>query len=104
MFGAGISSTQRGLRRAVGATPSRWNQGAHVFEFPDNDHCPINPAEFSQMRDRPALIHFTTEFKPWKFPPFPPSSVKNSMRVSTKQHGRDGGLSGLTSASNAGGI
>jgi len=59
-----------------GQLPPRWNQGAHVFEFPDDDHCPIHPVEFSEMRDHPALIHFTTEFKPWNFQPFHPLREK----------------------------
>ena len=50
-----------------GKLPARWNQGAHVFEFPDDLHSPIDSAEFIQMRNDPALIHFTTEFKPWDF-------------------------------------
>ncbi len=47
--------------------PPRWNQGAHVFEYPDESCSPIDEQEFSQMRDDPALIHFTTEFKPWDY-------------------------------------
>ena len=52
--------------------PARWNQGAHVFEYPDQSHSPIDESEFVAMRDDPALIHFTTEFKPWMFQPFHP--------------------------------
>ncbi|MDG1875587.1 MAG: glycosyltransferase, partial [Mariniblastus sp.] len=56
-----------------GQLPARWNQGAHVFEYPDENHSPIDPTAFVEMRDRPALIHFTTEFKPWNFHPFHPN-------------------------------
>lgn len=52
--------------------PPRWNQGAHVFEYPDETFSPISTAEFVSMRDRPALIHYTTEFKPWKYHPSHP--------------------------------
>ncbi len=47
--------------------PPRWNQGAHLFEYPDETCSPIDPLEFAEMRDNPALIHFTTEFKPWHY-------------------------------------
>jgi lipopolysaccharide biosynthesis glycosyltransferase len=55
-----------------GELPLRWNQGAHVFEYPDISHSPVSRDEFESMRDRPAIIHYTTEFKPWKFEPFHP--------------------------------
>ncbi len=48
-----------------GRLPARWNQGAHCLEFPDIDHSPICRQEFSEMLADPAIIHFTTEFKPW---------------------------------------
>jgi lipopolysaccharide biosynthesis glycosyltransferase len=47
--------------------PMRWNQGSHVFEYPSVAHSPIDPAAFQEMIQRPAAIHFTTEFKPWLF-------------------------------------
>lgn len=55
-----------------GALPSKWNQGAHVFEYPDETFSPIDKESFVAMRDNPAIIHFTTEFKPWKYEPFHP--------------------------------
>lgn len=55
-----------------GQLPLRWNQGAHVFEYPDESFSPITEKDFVEMRDRPALIHFTTEFKPWEYQPFHP--------------------------------
>ncbi|MEM7782259.1 MAG: glycosyltransferase family 8 protein [Planctomycetota bacterium] len=53
--------------------PAHWNQGAHVFEYPTAAQCPISKDEFLAMRDDPSVIHFTTEFKPWKYEPFHPS-------------------------------
>lgn len=50
-----------------GRLESRWNQGAHVFEYPTERSVPIPTDEFVTMRDRPAIIHFTTEYKPWDF-------------------------------------
>lgn len=48
-----------------GQLPLEWNVGAHAFEFPGIEHSPFSPGEFQQMITRPAVMHFTTEFKPW---------------------------------------
>ncbi len=50
-----------------GRLPLRWNQGAHAFEYPNAKLAPFDSDEFLAMRDRPAIVHFTTEFKPWDF-------------------------------------
>lgn len=55
-----------------GKLPAKWNQGFHVFEYPDESFSPIATEEFVSMRDEPEIIHFTTEFKPWDFRPFHP--------------------------------
>jgi lipopolysaccharide biosynthesis glycosyltransferase len=47
--------------------PLRWNAGSHLFEFPSRVPGPIDSEEFREMRERPAIVHFTTEFKPWDF-------------------------------------
>ena len=47
--------------------PARWNQGAHIYEFPDESHSPIEQTQFVEARDRPAIIHYTTEWKPWHY-------------------------------------
>ena len=43
----------------------RWNQGAHVYEYPDARRVPIDVQEWQTMKNNPSVIHFTTEFKPW---------------------------------------
>ena len=50
-----------------GKLPLRWNQGAHVFEYPTEDHSPVDHRSFNAMRNQPAIIHYTTEWKPWDF-------------------------------------
>ena len=55
-----------------GALPPRWNQGSHIFEYPSVEHSPIDRDDFLAMRDDPAIVHYTTEFKPWEHRPFHP--------------------------------
>ena len=55
-----------------GRLPLRWNQGAHVFEYPSEQQIPVDRDSFASMRDRPAIIHYTTEWKPWDFETFHP--------------------------------
>ncbi len=55
-----------------GQLPLRWNQGAHAFEFPTHEHSPLDEVQFRQMRENPAIIHFTTEWKPWQYRPYHP--------------------------------
>ncbi len=55
-----------------GQLPARWNQGTHVHEYPNADQAPIAPDQFVEMRDNPAIMHYTTEYKPWNFRPFHP--------------------------------
>lgn len=53
-----------------GKIPARWNQGSHLYEYPDENTIPIRRSEYREMRERPSLIHYTTEFKPWKYDPY----------------------------------
>jgi lipopolysaccharide biosynthesis glycosyltransferase len=55
-----------------GELPLRWNQGAHIFEFPSVEHSPVSSDQFYEMRENPAIIHYTTEWKPWHYRPFHP--------------------------------
>ena len=50
----------------------RWNQGTHVYEYPSENVCPIDTEQFIAMRDRPAIVHYTTEYKPWLHRQFHP--------------------------------
>ncbi len=59
-----------------GQLPLRWNQGAHVFEYPDVSCAPVDEQQFIEMRDNPAIIHYTTEWKPWQYRPFHPLREK----------------------------
>ncbi|MEM9412874.1 MAG: glycosyltransferase family 8 protein [Planctomycetota bacterium] len=47
--------------------PLRWNQGAKFFELPSDEHGPFHPEEIADAIQNPAIIHFTTEWKPWDF-------------------------------------
>lgn len=45
----------------------RWNVGTHVFEYPTLDHAPVQRDQFAAALEDPAIVHFTTEFKPWNY-------------------------------------
>jgi lipopolysaccharide biosynthesis glycosyltransferase len=55
-----------------GMLPARWNQGAQMYKIPGPEYSPIPLEEFLEMRDNPAVVHFTTEWKPWKYNDFHP--------------------------------
>ena len=55
------------FHRKWGRLPPRWNQGAHALEYPSTGYSPLDRDEFRDMLERPAIVHFTTEFKPWHF-------------------------------------
>ncbi|MEZ6095323.1 MAG: glycosyltransferase family 8 protein [Pirellulaceae bacterium] len=47
--------------------PMRWNVGGHVFEYPSDKSVPVSTEEYVEMTRDPAIVHFTTEFKPWDY-------------------------------------
>ncbi len=52
-----------------------WNQGAHIFRYPDWTHSPFDLASLARCRFAPHIVHFTTADKPWVRPeahPFSP--------------------------------
>jgi lipopolysaccharide biosynthesis glycosyltransferase len=46
--------------------PLRWNVGAHTFEYPTTREIPVGSIDYQEMINDPAIVHFTTEFKPWR--------------------------------------
>ena len=44
----------------------KWNQGTHVYEYPNAEATPIDSDQFLEMRERPSIVHYTTEYKPWQ--------------------------------------
>ncbi|MGI9517237.1 MAG: glycosyltransferase family 8 protein [Pirellulaceae bacterium] len=55
------------FHRRWGRLPARWNQGAHVLDYPSLSTSPLDRDEYQEMCDDPAIVHFTTEFKPWQY-------------------------------------
>ncbi len=49
------------------ALPMRWNSGSHIYEYPSTRNSPIAVESYLEMIERPAIVHFTSEFKPWTF-------------------------------------
>lgn len=47
--------------------PLHWNAGAHLFEFPDETFSPFHVDDFRRAKQRPSIIHYTTEWKPWDY-------------------------------------
>lgn len=45
-----------------------WNQGAHIFHYPDWVHSPFDFETLSRCRFAPRIVHFTTKDKPWMNP------------------------------------
>jgi lipopolysaccharide biosynthesis glycosyltransferase len=45
----------------------RWNQGAHVYEYPHWRDSPLARDEFRRLRDDPWIVHFCSPSKPWQY-------------------------------------
>ncbi len=43
----------------------RWNQGSHVYRYPDSDHSPFSAVQYEQIKNDPYIVHFTSPEKPW---------------------------------------
>jgi lipopolysaccharide biosynthesis glycosyltransferase len=54
------------LAERWGQLDMRWNQGSQIFKYPSWRKSPFDRATFERLRDDPYIVHFTTQFKPWK--------------------------------------
>lgn len=45
--------------------PHRWNQGAHLLNFPSADSSSLSAADHIATTTDPAIVHFTSALKPW---------------------------------------
>jgi lipopolysaccharide biosynthesis glycosyltransferase len=45
----------------------RWNQEAHVYEYPNWQSSPIDAAAFERLQHEPWIVHFTSPTKPWQY-------------------------------------
>jgi lipopolysaccharide biosynthesis glycosyltransferase len=45
----------------------RWNQGAHVYAFPNWRRSPVDRTTFSNLRRAPWIVHFCSPSKPWHY-------------------------------------
>lgn len=43
----------------------RWNQGAHIYLYPDWQNSPLDSDSFKSLRDDPFIVHFSSCCKPW---------------------------------------
>jgi lipopolysaccharide biosynthesis glycosyltransferase len=47
--------------------PLRWNVGSHLFDYPQRRHAPLDERSIDEALAAPAILHFTSEFKPWRY-------------------------------------
>ncbi|MCC7476388.1 MAG: glycosyltransferase family 8 protein [Pirellulales bacterium] len=45
----------------------RWNQGAHIYNYPAWQQSPFDSDEFDLLREQPWVIHFCSPEKPWHY-------------------------------------
>jgi lipopolysaccharide biosynthesis glycosyltransferase len=45
----------------------RWNQGAHIYAYPNAQSSPFDRDTFQQLRREPWIIHFCSPSKPWHY-------------------------------------
>lgn len=49
------------------ALDHRWNQGAHIYVYPNAGESPLNAATFARVRRDPWIVHFCSPDKPWHY-------------------------------------
>jgi lipopolysaccharide biosynthesis glycosyltransferase len=49
------------------AFDERWNQGAHIYAYPNWRLSPFDRATFAQLRIAPWIVHFCSPSKPWHY-------------------------------------
>ncbi|MDZ4848713.1 MAG: glycosyltransferase family 8 protein [Pirellulaceae bacterium] len=45
----------------------RWNQGAHIFTYPDWRESPFDWDQFKRLKSDPWIIHYCSPSKPWQY-------------------------------------
>lgn len=45
----------------------RWNQGAHIFQYPSWRESPFDRETFRDLRANPWIVHFCSPSKPWHY-------------------------------------
>jgi lipopolysaccharide biosynthesis glycosyltransferase len=49
------------------ALDHRWNQGAHIFVYPNWRNSPFDRESFTRLRYDPWIVHFCSPSKPWHY-------------------------------------
>jgi lipopolysaccharide biosynthesis glycosyltransferase len=49
------------------ALDERWNQGAHVYMYPNWESSPLDQETFAHLRNDPWIVHFCSPSKPWHY-------------------------------------
>ena len=49
------------------AIDQRWNQGAHIFVYPNWRESPFDRETFARLRTSPWIVHFCSPTKPWHY-------------------------------------
>jgi len=50
-----------------GELDPRWNQGAHLYDYPNHRESPFDRQTFKRLKSDPWIVHFTSEVKPWNY-------------------------------------
>ncbi len=49
------------------ALDHRWNQGAHIYVYPNWTESPVDRETFARVRRDPWIVHFCSPTKPWQY-------------------------------------